>query len=318
MQVALDQLLERESFDLIQVESSQLSYLALGRTRSVLDEHNLEYEVPLRVLSSERNVVRKAYNWLEYLKARRYEERSWRRFDACAVTSEREEAIIRDRIPGALTTTVSNGVDLDYFRPSAMPPNPDSLVFTGLLSYRPNEEAVRFFVRKVFPIIRRARPSAIFTAVGYANPSFMDELAREPSVILTGRVPDIRPYLERAQVVVVPLRSGGGTRLKVVEALAAGKGVASTSLGCEGIAVEAGRHLLIGDSAEALAAATLQLLADPGLASSLGRAGRALVEAKYSWASAVERLEELYARIEEIPPEADLRQAASAAVSSPS
>jgi sugar transferase (PEP-CTERM/EpsH1 system associated) len=317
MQAALERLLDRESFDLVQLESSQLSYLELGPTKSVLDEHNLEYELLLRIFNSEKASLRKAYNGLEHLKIKRHEQKAWRRFDACAVTSEREEEIVKSRLPGALTATVPNGVDVDYFRPGPMPSEPDSLLFTGLLSYRPNEDAVRFFVSEVFPIIRRARPDATFTAVGYATPGFINELAGEPNVTLTGRVPDIRPYLQRAGVVVVPLRSGGGTRLKVVEALAAGKAVVSTSVGCEGIAVEAGRDLLIGDSARDLATATLQLMADRDLTSKLGRAGRALVVERYSWASAVERLERLYARVEQLPVRANPRWTDAAAISSP-
>jgi sugar transferase (PEP-CTERM/EpsH1 system associated) len=318
MQASLEQLLDRDTFDLVQLESSQLSYLELGPTKSVLDEHNVEYELLLRIFNSEKASLRKAYSGLEYLKTKRHEQKAWRRFHACAVTSEREEAIVKSQLPGALTATVPNGVDVDYFRPGPMPSEPDSVLFTGLLSYRPNEDAVRFFVREVFPIIRRARPEATFTAVGYATPSFIDELAGEPNVILTGRVPDIRPYLERAGVVVVPLRSGGGTRLKVVEALAAGKAVVSTSIGCEGIAVEPGRHLLIFDSARDQATATLQLMADQDRASKLGRAGRVLVEDRYSWASAVQRLEELYARVERLPVRVIPASRDAAAISSPS
>jgi glycosyltransferase involved in cell wall biosynthesis len=152
---------------------------------------------------------------------------------------------------------------------------------------------VTHFVREVFPLILRERPAATFTAVGHRAPAEVQRLAG-PNVMVTGWVDDVRPHLARAAVVAVPLRMGGGTRLKVLEALAMGKGVVTTSLGCEGLNVRHGEHLLVGDTPKAFADAVLYLLDRRDVAEELGSRGRQLVERSYGWAASVARLEAFY------------------------
>jgi glycosyltransferase involved in cell wall biosynthesis len=294
MQRAIDELCGNEHFDVIQLESSLLCTFAFpSAPRLVLDEHNIEYEVFQRMCESERSVPRRAFNRVEYLRFRRFEQHWWTKVNACIVTSDRELPIVRAQAPGTPVAVVPNGVDIDYFRPSRDDLEPCTLVFNGILTYRPNLDAAYHLVEDVWPLVRRQCPDAQLTIVGRAEAADVRRL-RRPGVSVTGEVPDIRPYLARAAVVGVPVRIGGGTRLKVVEGLAMGKAMVSTSLGCEGVGVRDREHLLIGDDASAFAARVLELFEDPALGLSLGAAGRALIETDYSWELAGERLEALY------------------------
>jgi polysaccharide biosynthesis protein PslH len=295
MQRALDRLLASETFDAIQVESSPMAGFALGaRTPLILDEHNIEYELLYRIGREERSPIRKLYNWIEYKKLRREEHRCWQRSAACILTSPREEEILRAQLPAKSTLVVPNGVDVEYFRPSDVVPRPDSIVFTGLMRYRPNADAVVYFARDIFPLIRRTRPQATFTIVGSGVPPEVARLAG-PGVTVTGWVPDVRPYIAQSTVFAVPLRMGSGTRLKVLEGLATGKAMVSTALGCEGIAVHDGEHLVIADDPADFAAAILRLFDERRLGADLGRQGRALVEQQYGWDSVVRPLDDFYA-----------------------
>ncbi|MBI3948459.1 MAG: glycosyltransferase [Armatimonadetes bacterium] len=295
MQAALDRLLAEREVDIIQVESSQMAGFDFGRRAPVLlDEHNIEYELLHRMCRSERSPARRVFNWLEYLKFRREEQRAWRRASGLILTSEREERIVAARVSGRPTLVAPNGVDTDYFRPGPSAPDPNHLVFSGLMRYRPNADAAAHFVRDILPRIRRVRPDTILTLVGRAPTDDVKRLAG-PNVVVTGGVPDVRPYVARASVFVVPLRMGGGTRLKVLEGLAMGKAMVSTPLGCEGIDVRHGEHLLVAEDPDAFAQATLRLMDDAALRESLGRRGRLLVERDYDWAGVVRRLEAFYA-----------------------
>jgi len=294
MQRAIDALLSERSFDVVLVESSLLGRFDFGRIPVVLDEHNLEYEIPERAAKTERSPVRRGFAYMEQLKLKREERSLWRRASWCVFPSEREVAIVRQT--GVTTTSmVPNGVDLDYFWPASEPPDPQSLVFTGRISYRPNADAVTYFVENVLPLIHETRREVTVRIVGTNVPPAVQRLAG-PHVLITGAVPDVRPYLRRAAVAIVPIRFGGGTRLKVLEALAMGKAVVSTTIGCEGIDVVPGRHLVVADTASDFAAAVLDLLAHPERASAMGRRGRALVEERYGWPRLSSMLESVLAQ----------------------
>ena len=283
-----------EPFDVVQIESSQLGSYDYGTAPLfVVDEHNLEYELLYRMYQTESSPLRRYYNGLEYRKFRREEEACWQRADACILTSERERIILNEHLPGKQPAHVApNGVDIEYFQPSKAPVSPDSLVFTGLISYRPNTDAVLFFVKEVLPHIVAVRPNTVFSIVGMGAPDEVTRLAG-PNVVVTGEVPDVRPYIEAASVFVVPLRMGSGTRLKVLEGLAMGKPMVSTRLGCEGIGVQPGEHLLVEDEPVDVRprhAAPDGRIANSGYAR-LGASGRALVEREYSWTSIVQCME---------------------------
>lgn len=297
MQAAIYRLLDGEPFDVVQIESSQMSCFDFGRRAVVLlDEHNIEYELLNRMCRTEGSPIRKLFNWLEYQKFRREEQGAWVRSAGCMLTSGREQGIVRQQVPGKATAVVPNGVDIDYFQPADAIVQSNSIVFTGLMRYRPNIDAVIYMVREILPHLLRKRPNLTFTVVGAGEPEEVKRLAG-PNVVVTGAVPDVRPHVADAAVFAVPLRMGSGTRLKVLEGLAMGKPLVSTALGCEGISVRDGQHLLIADEPSAFARSVLQLLDDAALASRLARNGRGLVESEYSWASVAERLELFYEEV---------------------
>ncbi|TMG60851.1 MAG: glycosyltransferase [Chloroflexi bacterium] len=263
-QAALDRLFERSSFDIVQVETCVMAHYAFPEGPAVvLDEHNIEYEILRRTVGVAQGLPRKVHSYVDYQKLKAEEEASWRAADAC------------------------------FYSPRASTPEPSTILFFGTIAHYPNTDGLIFFLDNVLPLIKRVRPEVRLLVVGPAPPP---EILRRaaPDVIVTGEVPDVRPYLERAKVVVVPLRIGGGTRLKIVEALAMAKPVVSTSLGAEGLDVSDGEDILIADNAPAFADRVAGVLADNALATRLGSAGRRLVERSYDWNASARKLEALY------------------------
>ena len=295
MQAAIDRMTERTPFDVVHVETSLMAQFAYPRSAAVvLDEQNIEYEILHRTVAVSGALPRKLYSYVDGLKLRAEERRAWRSVDACAVASSRDEQTIRRAYPNALTAVVPNAADTEYFVPSHAPTEPFTLLFFGTLGYYPNTDAMLFFLDLIMPLLRRSIPSVRLVIVGSSPPP---EVVRRagPDVVVEGAVADVRPYLERARAVVVPLRIGGGTRLKILEAMAMGKPVVSTSLGAEGLSVRDGRDLILADSASDLASSLARVLVDDDLAAALGYAARRLVETSYDWFASVRRLESLYA-----------------------
>lgn len=297
MQRQLDVLTSGAAFDVIHVSTSQMACFRFDpRSPLVLDEHNIEYELYYRVFQAEGSVPRRLFNWLEYRKFRREEIAAWRAADGIAMTSRREAAFVQQMLPGACVVSVPNAVDTDYFAPAAddSAVDAEAIVMTGLMKYRPNVDGAIFFAREILPRIRQARPRATFYVVGGEPAPEVTALAG-PHVVVTGSVDDVRPYVHRSTVFVVPLRMGSGTRLKVLEGLAMGKAMVSTAIGCEGIDVVDGEHLRIADTPEAFADAVLALMGNPALARTLAGNGRTLMLDRYRWKTVVPTLEALYA-----------------------
>ena len=296
-QAALDRMCERSSFDVIQIEHSFMVHYRFPPTAArVLDEHNVEHEIRSRPLALVRPGARKLYDYLNHLKLRAEEERSWQDVDACAATSPLDEATIRNTAPGALTAVVPNAVETAFFSPGPRRREPGTILFYGTLSYYPNLDGLLFFLREVMPAVRRLHPSARLKIVGINPPEALRRFeARD--VTFTGFVEDLRPHVAQASVVIAPLRIGGGTRLKVLEAMAMAAPVVSTSLGAEGIAVTHGREVLLADTAETFAGEVVRVLRDDGLGAELGSAGRRLVEKSYDWRASARALEGLYRRV---------------------
>jgi sugar transferase (PEP-CTERM/EpsH1 system associated) len=301
LQRTLDTLTREQTFDVIQIESSQLGCFTYDpRAALVVDEHNIEYELLYRTYQTERSLLRRLYNFVEYRKFQREETNTWRQSAGVVTTSVREADMIRTIVPERPVTCVPNAVDVQYFSPVSEPADPDAVVLTGLMKYRPNVDAAVYFVNDVLPQILAVRPKLVFYIVGGDPPEEVRRLAG-PNVVVTGTVPDVRPYVYKSAVFVVPLRMGGGTRLKVLEGLSMKKAMVSTSLGCEGIDVVDGKHLLIADTPDAFARAVLRVLDNPSLGESLATAGRDLVDRRYRWERVVGDLEAFYATLLERP-----------------
>jgi glycosyltransferase involved in cell wall biosynthesis len=296
-QAALDELLARDSFDLVTVVGVYMAGYRLPRTtRVVLDAHNIEYDVRLRTARSGVRLDRRLYNYLNALKLRQEERRAWRRVDGCVVASARDRALLQRDAPQARCTVVANGVDTHVFRPGKRAPVPGRILFFGALDYYPNSDGLRFFLREVMPRLRAHRLPVELVVVGRPGPDKLDDPGAR-DVFFTGAVDDLCPYLESASVIVAPIRIGGGTRLKILEALAMAKPVVATSLGAEAISVRHERDILLADTAGAFADQVRRALADPGLGARLGAAGRELVERQYTWRASIETLEQFYVEL---------------------
>lgn len=285
MQVALDTMMARDRYDAVLFESALMAgYRVPPGVKIIIDQHNLEYEVLQRTAEQEKPSLRQWYNGQEARLLKGGELARCRKADLLVVTSERERQILKQELPQNEIVVVSNGVDIESFtRDDATPETPHQIVFTGTMDYYPNTQAVLYFAQHCWPLVRVQIPDATWQIIGRTPPPEVQRLAQLPGVKVTGWVPDMRPHLAKAAVAIAPLQIGGGTRLKILEALSMRRAVVSTSLGCEGLAVEASKHLLVADQPQAFAQAVITLLQRPQLRKTLGDAGRELVEATYSW-----------------------------------
>ena len=238
------------------------------------------------------------YAGANWRKLRREELGTYRGADGVYLCSRADQRRLLSEAPGVRTAIVPNAADVDYYQPRPADPRPDgrTLVYFGLLSTVPNVDAMVHFVREIWPLIAAAHPDARLKIIGGRPPPSLLALAA-PRIELTGLVPDLRPHLAEAAAVVVPLRLGGGTRLKIVEAMAMGKAIVSTTLGAEGIDATPGRDILIADEPRMFAGSVVQLLEDPSLAARLGRAARRLAVERYSWTAAAGALDEFFHRV---------------------
>ncbi len=282
---AIRALLASERFDAVIFQSVTIAHhrLAAG-TRIVVDEHNLEYELMERSAAQAKSVWRRLHYSLEAATLKRVELELLARAGLISVTSERERLLLMKTLPAARVMVTPNGVDTQLFTPD--PERPEArgrVIFTGSMDYHPNEQAAHYFAEAIWPRVRAEAPDATWYLVGARPPASFERLAALPGVTVTGAVPATQPYLAEAAVAVAPLLVGSGTRLKILEALAMGKAVVTTSLGCEGLDVVSGEHLLVEDDPGAFATAVARLLRDDALRARLGAAGRALVERAYSW-----------------------------------
>ncbi|WP_448575962.1 glycosyltransferase [Thermomicrobium sp.] len=292
----LDELrrLDWQRFDIVQVEYSPLGLLPLPRSLPlVIDGHNIEHRV-LERISQRSGWLRGLWMRRECQRVRREEITAWRRASLCLAVSRVEAEEMR-RCGARRVAVIPNGVDVRQmpFLPFDAA-EPDHIVFVGNLRYWPNVEGVLWFVREVWPAIRARIPSARFSIVGYDPPSALGVLSAIDGVRLIGTVPVVTPWLARASVVVVPLRAGSGTRLKILEAFAAGRPVVTTSLGLEGIDAEPGRHVLVADDAASFGSAVVDLLSSSHHRAALAAEARRLVERSYDWDRIGEQLLAVY------------------------
>jgi sugar transferase (PEP-CTERM/EpsH1 system associated) len=291
----------RGAYDIVQVEFSWFtSYLdALAprsRPRTVLSMHNVESLRFARELRSATTVTRRlVFGWDGLLRGG-WEARAVTAVDAVTVVSEAERRWVERAAPSTRVTVVPNGVDTDHFRPLASE-GPPRLVYTGSMDYPPNADAVLWFCREVWPALRRRAPDLGLDIVGRRPDARVRRLDGQQGVRVAGEVSDVRPYLAQARAVVVPLRAGAGTRLKILEAMAMARPVVSTTLGAEGLEVVNGTHLLLADTPAGFVHAVEHVLTSPDLSRRLGEAGRERAVARYDWQRCLGPLDVLYERL---------------------
>lgn len=302
---ALDARLAACSYDVVQCEFAYTAqYAPDGRSRArprwVLDAHNVEFRLNETLAQSMRGLKGAAYRVYAQReqRLRRVDElAACLRVDRVVTVSTIDRNVLRRELPDLGVEVVPNGVDLERFSPSdrSEDDRAQGAVFIGKMDYRPNVDAVEWFCSEILPLVRRTLPEFTFTICGAPTTQAVLALGRLPGVRVTGRVADARSFLDEAAVVVVPLRAGSGTRLKILEALAMARPVVATTLAAEGLETDDDVHLLLADAPDAFAEHVVRLAEDVVERRRLGRAGRSLVEQRYGWKAAVTRLEEVYA-----------------------
>lgn len=305
LQQALDKRLRGGRFDIVNLEFTFLGHCNLRQAAAgvpipalVVDSHNIDYDLARQLARGSTSLSRRLYYEANWRKLRREELATYAAADGVYLCSAADERRLLDRVPSACTAVIPNAADVAYYQPRMGDPKPDgrTLVFFGLLSYAPNVDGVLYFCQSIWPRIAKAHPGARLKLIGGGAPPELRALAG-PRIELTGFVPDLRPHLAEAAAVVVPLRLGGGTRLKIVEAMAMGKAIVSTCLGAEGIDAVADRDIMIEHDAGGFADAAGRLLSDPALAARMGQSARRLAQERYSWSGAGRALEAFYGRV---------------------
>ena len=305
MQQALDKVLLANRFDIVNLEFTFLGHCDLRQAPPglklpvmVVDSHNIDYDLARQYARTGGSPLRRLYAEANWRKLRREELRTYRGADGVYLCSVADQQRLLEDIPTARTIVIPNAADVDFYKPRATDPMPDgrTIVFFGLMSYMPNIDGAGYFLKEIWPRIAEANPDARCKIIGGSPPPHLLALAG-PQIVFTGFVPDLRPHIAEAAAVVVPLRLGGGTRLKIVEAMAMGKAIVSTTLGAEGIDAIPGRDILIEDDPQLFANAVIKLLAEPESAARIGKAARQLSEARYAWSAAAKTLEQFYREI---------------------
>lgn len=294
MQATLDRLLSQHKYDIVHSELSMMgAYTLRTDAIKVLDAHNVEYDIYRRLTENARTPLRRWHYNHEYQALFRHEVESLQKQDAIFVTSARDKEMFDACVPGVPKYIVPNGVDVSFFTPTDEVPEPFSLVFTGMMGYVPNYDGMFYFLDEIFPLILNEIPQAKIYIVGNKPPKALVRRARA-NVVITGFVADVRSYVRRSSVYVVPLRLGGGTRLKVSEAMAMQKPLVTTSIGCEGIDVKHGETALIADTPEDFSRHVIELLRNGELRRRLVKNGFELARTTYEWSVIGEAMEKFY------------------------
>lgn len=303
-------LCRQERYDAVHVEGIEMAPYGLLALKSgcatlTYDAHNAEYLLQRRAFTTDvadaRKLPRALYSLVQWWRLLALEREVCLRSAHILSVSEADSRALARIAPLAATkiTVLPNGVDTVYWSPGAISPSSitlpaNSVVFDGTMDFRPNVDAALWFVRYVWPLIRREMPDAQFYIVGRNPAPQVLALAAAPGVVVTGAVDDTRPYVAQASVYVVPMRMGGGVRLKFLQALSMERAVVSTPMGAEGVGITAGKEVILSRSPEAFAGAVTSLLNNPARREQIGAAARSLVYSRYAWPSLLPTLDRLY------------------------
>lgn len=305
MAQALKSLQQTHSFDAVHIDHVHMAHYnhCFNNRPCIIDEHNVEYKILERCASVEESFLKKIIYATQANKMKNFETRQIRLCSRYLAVSD-DDLRLLDELAGTQKNgrghVIPNGVDVDFFQGSNTAPDgqEDALAFTGSLDWLPNDDAAVFFCREVLPLIWKQNASVKFYIVGKNPSATVRGLAqKDPRIVVTGRVDDVRTYIQRAKIFVVPIRIGGGTRLKILEAMSTRKAVVSTTVGAEGIACTKDVDIVLGDTPQAFANQVIVLLKDPQKREALGTAARKLVLEKYDWRIIGKKLNKIYEEI---------------------
>jgi glycosyltransferase involved in cell wall biosynthesis len=298
--LVISQQLAAKSFDLVHFDTIGLvPYRGLaGNVPATLTHHNIESHMMARRADNAINIIARNYFRIEGQRLRAFEKRTAAQFAAHITCSELDSSRLREIVPNANIVTIPNGVDCEFFAPMDMKTRPDSVVFVGTMDWYPNADAMLFFLRDIWPSLKQRVPGATMDIAGSNPPDTLVRLARSlPDVTVHGYVPDVRPLLDAAAVFVCPIRDGGGTKLKILDAFAMKKCVVAHPVACEGINVTAGRNVILARTPAEFVDEIARLFVEHSARAAIGAAARRLVESQYSF---VRIGEQLNAAVEDI------------------
>jgi len=264
----------------------------------VLNHHNIESLMMLRRAKNEKNLIKKIYFYIEGIKLREYEKKMCPLFNINLVVSDLDKERLLSIIPDLNIDIIPNGVDINYFKPLKINFKKKNIIFAGSLDWYPNDDAVIYFIKDIWPIIKKRYQTVTFTIIGRNPSNRVRKLVEKDAFLrLTGFVDDVRPFFNEAEVYVCPIRDGGGTKLKLLDAMAMGKAIVTTRVGAEGLDVENERHVVIADDPKNFALQISRLFENPSFGEYLGKNARQLVEDKYSWEIIGKKLNNIYSSL---------------------
>lgn len=264
----------------------------------ILNHHNIESAMMYRRYEKESNILKRLYFYQEAKKIEQYEKKHCGLFHANLTVSEDDGVILKRIVPEIRAEIISNGVDTAYFCPTKAKTQNISLIFGGGMGWYPNRDAMLWFADEIWPLIKKEYPDIKMTVIGKKPPDKLIKLSKDdPNFIITGYVDDVRPYFEEALIYVCPIRDGGGTRLKILDALSMGKPIVATTIAVEGIKVIPDKHVLIADSPEQFVAQFVKLIENKDLREILSVEGRKLVEENYDWAKIGKKMNNIYVKL---------------------
>lgn len=295
MQRRLRDLVDKPGYDVLVCDFVQpcLNALDLPITPKILFQHNVEAILRERHYKQTINPAARAFLYWEWSRLRRFEGQASRRFDHCIMVSDEDCRLMAELYGVTRTSAVPTGVDVEYFQPREPEATGHHVVFTGSMDWLPNEDGIRFFVRDILPLVRRELDVTFWVVGRDPSPSVRRLADSSPGVRVTGTVADVRPYIDRGAVYVVPLRIGGGTRIKIFEAMAMGKPVVSTRIGAEGLPVSSGKNIVLADDPRDFAGEVVALLGDAAARRRIGCAARRFVVENYTWDQAARRFSDI-------------------------
>ena len=288
----IEELVNTQAYDLLICDFLQptLNFKKVMQgNRTLLFQHNVESMIVKRHYETASNVLMKLFWYVQWRKMAKYETLMCQRFNGVVTVSETDKATLEKEFDAEHVYAIPTGVDISYFSPNGTTPEPNSLIYVGSMDWLPNEDAILYFAEQILPLIKQKVSGVTLTVVG-RNPSesLLHTLARCPEIHIVGRVDDIRPYISRHRVFILPLRIGGGTRIKVFEAMAMGKAIVSTHIGTEGLPLTNGEYVVHADTPASFADAIIRLLKNDDDRRTIENAARDFVEKKCSWQHASE------------------------------
>jgi glycosyltransferase involved in cell wall biosynthesis len=287
MRDATEKLVAKENFDVVICDflTPVVNLPANLNAATLLFQHNVEAMIWRRHFEVATSAAKRAFMKMQWRRMFEYEKKSCRRFDWVAAVSKEDADTMRNEYGVENVSDVPTGVDTEFFAPARTNEKEEfNLVFTGSMDWLPNEDAIRWFTEEILPLVRRRIPKVSLTVVGRNPfPSLIELSKKDSSIVVTGRVPDVRPFMEKASVYIVPIRIGGGTRLKIYEAMAMELPIVSTTTGAEGLPLENNREIVLRDTPHEFAEAIVKLLNDKKLAREIGLEAAKTVREKFGW-----------------------------------